>query len=70
MKNMLVDHIWRYIGSRVDEGVLPDEDTIYTKFKKYFEVYDYDPSVIEETVKRYCSCSDLDGVKIEWEGRI
>lgn len=64
---MLYDRIWHYINDRIEEGILPSEDAIYTKFQTYFE-NGCDPTMIEFAIKRVVDCSDLSGVQIEWEG--
>lgn len=64
---MLYDAIWHYVNDRVEEGILPSEDAIYTKFQTHFE-NGCDTDLIEVAVKRVVGCSDLSGVQIEWEG--
>jgi hypothetical protein len=60
--------IFCYIGKRVEfDNVLPCEDDIYTEFQHYFEIRGYKTDVIEQMIDSYVSCSDLTGVKIEWE---
>jgi hypothetical protein len=68
---MLADKIWCYIGKRVDnDHILPDEDTIYTKFQYYFEALNINSDLIAEVVESYCGTSDLSGVEIRWEGEL
>jgi hypothetical protein len=68
---MLAEQIWFYIGRRVDnDNILPDEDEIYTKFQKSFEIHGVNPDVIAETVQSYASVSELTGVEIKWEGEL
>jgi hypothetical protein len=68
---MLAKQIWFYISNRVDnDGVLPSQDEIYIAFVYHFEALGWNPDIIAEQVERYCDCSDLTGVKIEWEGEI
>lgn len=68
---MFPDKIWFYISSRVDnDNILPSEDEIYTKFQDYFDFMGYRNDVIAQQMEAYLSCSQIDGVKIEWEGKI
>jgi hypothetical protein len=71
VRNMLADEIWFYIGERVDnDNILPDEDEIYTRFQKSFDIHGANPDVIEKTVQSYVSVSELTGVEIRWEGEL
>jgi hypothetical protein len=68
---MLAKQIWFYISNRVDnDGVLPSEDEIYIAFVYHFEALGWNPDIIAEQVERYCDCSDLTDVDIQWEGKI
>lgn len=66
----LYDRIWSFVSDRVDEGVLPHEDEIYTKFQRSFEIGGADTDLIEEAIKSVVNCTDMDGVEIEWEGKL
>jgi hypothetical protein len=65
----LSDAIWHYVNDRVEEGILPSEDDIYSEFQTYFE-NGCDTNMIDAAVKRVVGCSDLTGVQIEWEGEL
>jgi hypothetical protein len=66
---LLDEEIFCYIGKRVEfDNVLPSIDDIYTEFQNAFEILGFDTDVIEKMIDSYVSCSDINGVQIEWEG--
>ena len=68
---MFPDKIWFYISDRIEtDNTFPGEDEIYEAFKDYFEIIGYKWEVAENEVRKYASISELNGIKIEWEGEL
>lgn len=64
------DQIWSYISNRYEnDGVLVNADEVYMAFQIEFDNF-YSSDEIDDVMEDFISCSDLSGIKIEWEGEI
>lgn len=64
------DLIWSYVSNRYEnDGVLVDADEVYAAFQMQFD-NGADVWSIDEVIEDFASCSDLTGIKIEYEGDI
>ena len=62
--------IWCYISNRYEnDGILVDADEVYEAFAVEFD-NGYPVEKIDEVMEDFASCSDLTGIKIEYEGEL
>ncbi len=67
---MLKNYIWAYINDRYEnDGVLPDADEVYEKFKLEFD-NGAQTEWIDEQMYNFTRCHDLTGIEIQYEGEI
>ena len=68
--NMLKNFIYAYINKRYDDdGILPDADEIYEKFK--LELDNGAPMEwIDEQMYNFTRTHDLSGITVLWEGKV
>lgn len=60
--------IWSYISNRYEnDGVLVDADEVYEAFAIEFD-NGYPVDAIDDVMEDFIRCSDLTGIKIEYEG--
>ena len=64
------NQIWAYISGRYEnDGVLVDCDEVYETYQVEFDC-GYPSDLIDEIMEGFIGCSDLSGIKIEYEDEI